>query len=134
MSTSASIPATVQIRRSRLLGLIAAVAALAAAVTWLVLALVFDDNTPVVASKAPTSVTAPVSSGVQTRRDPSIMSMTPSQLAGVGLGTAYALPSEQSGPTAAALLASMSPRTRRYTERIMGLTFAQLAAGAAGSP
>jgi Nickel responsive protein SCO4226-like len=37
MSVSASIPATVQIRRTRLLGLIGLVAALAAAVTWVVL-------------------------------------------------------------------------------------------------
>ena len=37
MSVSASIPATVQIRRTRLLGLIALVAALAVAATWVVL-------------------------------------------------------------------------------------------------
>jgi hypothetical protein len=32
------------------------------------------------------------------------------------------------------ILASMSPQTREYTTRIMNLTFAQLAAGAAGQP
>ena len=32
------------------------------------------------------------------------------------------------------VLASMSPQTREYTRRIMNLTFAQLAAGAAGQP
>ena len=62
------------------------------------------------------------------------MSMTPAQLAGSGLGTGYPLPSAQSGPTADSVLASMSPETRRYTQTIMSLTFAQLAAGAAGSP
>ena len=67
-------------------------------------------------------------------RLPSLMSMTPAQLAGSGLGTGYALPSAQSGPTVDSVLASMSPETRRYTQRIMSLTFAQLAAGAAGSP
>jgi hypothetical protein len=33
-----------------------------------------------------------------------------------------------------AVLASMSPQTRKYTQAIMNLTFAQLAAGAAGQP
>ena len=63
-----------------------------------------------------------------------LMSMTPAQLAGVGLGTGYQLPKTQSLPTSAAVLASMSPETRRYTESIMNLTFDQLAAGAAGHP
>jgi hypothetical protein len=62
------------------------------------------------------------------------MSLTPAQLAGLGLGTGYQLPNAQSSPTAAAVLASMSPKTRRYTESIMNLTFEQLAAGAAGQP
>ena len=63
-----------------------------------------------------------------------LMSMTPAQLAGVGLGTGYQLPNAQRSPTAAAVLASMSPETRRYTESVMNLTFEQLAAGAAGQP
>ena len=45
MSVSASIPATVQIRRGHLLGLIGAVAALAACVTAVVTAVAFDDGT-----------------------------------------------------------------------------------------
>ena len=63
-----------------------------------------------------------------------LMSLTPAQLAGIGLGTGYQLPNAQSSPTAAAVLASMSPKTRRYTEAVMNLTFEQLAAGAAGQP
>ena len=63
-----------------------------------------------------------------------LMSMTPAQLAGVGFGTGYQLPNAQRSPTAAAVLASMSPQTRRYTASIMNLTFEQLAAGAAGQP
>ena len=63
-----------------------------------------------------------------------LLSMTPAQLAGVGLGTGYQVPNAQSSPTSAAVLASMSPETRRYTESIMNLTFAQLAAGGAGQP
>ena len=68
------------------------------------------------------------------RNTGSVMSMTPAQLAGLGLGTGYQLPNAQSSPTAAAVLASMSPETRRYTESVMNLTFEQLAAGAAGHP
>ena len=65
---------------------------------------------------------------------PSIMSLTPAQLAAGALGTGYARAGAENGPTTASILASMSPRTRRYTEKVMSLTFAQLAAGAAGSP
>ncbi len=45
MSVSASIPATVQIRRGYLLGLIGVAAALAACVTWVVTAVAFDTGT-----------------------------------------------------------------------------------------
>jgi hypothetical protein len=45
MSVSGSIPATVQIRRDHLLGLIGAVAALAACITWAVTAFAFDTGT-----------------------------------------------------------------------------------------
>jgi hypothetical protein len=62
------------------------------------------------------------------------MSLTPAGLAANALGTGYQLPTVQHGPTVASVLASMSPATRRYTKAIMNLTFAQLAAGAAGHP
>ena len=151
MSVSASIPATVQIRRGHLLGLIGGVAALAACVTWAVGAFAFDTGTSgsasnstsvAAAQRVPATFTATrrqieglSTLGLQTgsHADP-VMSMTPAQLAGVGLGTGYQVPNEQSSPTAAAVLASMSPETRRYTESIMNLTFEQLAAGAAGHP
>ena len=68
------------------------------------------------------------------RLDDPIMSVTPAQLAGLGLGTGYQLPNAQSSPSATDVLASMSPQTRRYTEAVMNLTFNQLAAGAAGHP
>ena len=55
-------------------------------------------------------------------------------LAGGALGTGYALPTARTGPTTASILATMSPQTRQYTKAIMNLTFAQLAAGAAGHP
>jgi hypothetical protein len=62
------------------------------------------------------------------------MSLTPAQLAAGAVGTGYALPSAQSGPTMESVLSSMSSKTRRYTGAVMALTFEQLAAGAAGSP
>jgi hypothetical protein len=63
-----------------------------------------------------------------------IMALTPARLAAGALGTGYQLPRAQHGPTIASVLASMDPKTRRYTEKIMALTFTQLAAGAAGHP
>ena len=64
----------------------------------------------------------------------SIMALTPARLAAGALGTGYQLPQAQHGPTMASVLASMDPKTRQYTEKIMALTFTQLAAGAAGHP
>lgn len=152
MSVSSSIPATVEIRRSHLLGLIAGVAALVACVTSLVAAFAFGTGTSGAVSsssrassaslRVPATFTATrkqieglSTMALQTgsRTDP-VMSMTPAQLAGAGLGTGYQVPNAHSTPTAAAVLASMSPETRRYTESIMNLTFGQLAAGAAGHP
>jgi hypothetical protein len=154
MSVSASIPATVQIRRGHLLGLIGVAAALAACVTWVVTAFAFDIGTSGAVSgsqatsarvgaaqrAATFSMTRKQIEGLSTmaqqtgRQADPLMSMTPAQLAGVGLGTGYQLPNAESSPTSAAVLASMSPETRRYTESIMNLTFDQLAAGAAGHP
>ena len=155
MSYSHSIPPTVQIRRDRLLGLIGVAAALAACVTWVVTAFAFDSGTSGAVSSLQTtaarvgaaqqgSATFTLSReqieglstmGQQTGRhaDP-LVSMTPAQLAGVGLGTGYQLPTAQTSPTSADVLASISPETRRYTESIMNLAFAQLAAGAASQP
>jgi len=72
--------------------------------------------------------------GVDSTRTPSVMSVTPAGLAANALGTGYALPSAQEGPSVESVLASMTPQTREYTKRIMNLTFTQLAAGAAGQP
>jgi len=155
MSVSASIPATVQIRRTHLLGLIGVAAALAACVTWAVTAFAFDTGTSGAMSSSqatPSRVGAAqhspatftmtreqieglstIAQQTQSHADP-VMSLTPAQLAGVGVGTGYQLPSAQSSPGATEVLASMSPETRRYTEAVMHLTFEQLAAGAAGHP
>lgn len=131
MSLSASIPPTVQIRRTSLAGLVAAVAVAAAAMTWVV-ALAFDGGSPTTlgvhaSSSPPVSSPADVDHGTT-----SIMSFTPAQLFAGTLG-GYALP-ETDQPTVESVLSSMTPQTRNYTERVMGLTFEQLAAGAAGQP
>ena len=44
MNVSTTIPTTVQIRRGHLIGLIVAAAALAAAITWLLVAVAFDSG------------------------------------------------------------------------------------------
>jgi hypothetical protein len=136
VNASIAIPSTIQIRRSRLAALIVAAAALAAAVTWALLAFAFDDGRTKAASILQAgAAAAPVSSvRADARRVPSIMSLTPARLAAGALGTGYALPTTAKGPTVASVLSLMSPQTRRYTEAVMSLTFAQLAAGGAGQP
>ena len=157
MSYSHSIPPTVQIRRSQLVGLVVSVAALAALLTWAVSSLAFDNGATSTTSRVTSKHAAAVASNawrvvpppVQLRRTArlsslagipsvattpravSIMSLTPAQLFAGALG-GYALPNE--GPTIEAVLSTMSPETRRYTESVMNLTIEQLAAGAAGHP
>ena len=53
MSTSVSIPATVQIKRGRLVGLVAGAAVLAAAVTWVVLTFAVDAGSSTSQAAAP---------------------------------------------------------------------------------
>jgi hypothetical protein len=157
VNVSPSIPATVEIKRGRLFGLVVGIAALTAAVTWVISAYAFDSGgSTTTAAPAvqgymsylgphPATVTDTPAvqgymsylgqrAGVDTTRAPSIMSLTPAGLAANALGTGYALPGAQKGPSVESVLASMSPQTREYTKRIMNLTFAQLAAGEAGSP
>jgi len=117
---------TEPLTRSRNRRLIAGAAVLAAVATGAVLALTTGVGTTKMSGSTPQASTPAPSF--------SIMSLTPAQLAGGALGLGYALPSTQSGPTTASVLASMSPSTRRYTKAITALTFAQLKAGAAGSP
>lgn len=157
MSVSVSIPQTVQIRRHRFVGLLGGVAAVAAAATWAVLAFGTDigggqaqPNVPTKPAILPlpipssgyldgahlsfTTDSVGVPPSVQHRRKVrSIMDLTPGDVAG-GAVWGYAIPSGQKGPTTAEVFASMSPEARRYVESLMGLTFRELAAGAAGAP
>lgn len=130
MSASTSIPATIRIRRSRLAGLIALAAALAAGITWIVLAVAFDGGTPNGVSSVEPRAARSQPSSMQR----AIMSLTPAEMAAGALAIGYQLPTGRHGPTVASVLASMDPQTRRYTKAVMNLTYAQLAAGAAGQP
>ena len=129
MSASTSIPATVQIRRGRLVGLVALAAALAAAITWVVIAFAFDGGSTKAVPTKPS-----VSHSQTPSMQQAIMSLAPAQVAAGALEIGYALPTVNHGPTVASVLASMSPETRRYTKAIMNLSYRQLAAGAAGHP
>jgi hypothetical protein len=158
MSTYPSIPATVEIKRGRFFGLVVGIAALTAAVTWVLSAYAFQSGSSTTAAATAPAVQGYMSylgphpavidrpavqgymsylgqrAGVDTNRTPSIMSLTPAGLAANALGTGYVLPGARKGPSVESVLASMSPQTREYTKRIMNLTFAELAAGAAGQP
>jgi hypothetical protein len=153
MSTYPSIPATVEIKRGRFIGLVVAVAVLAAAVTGIVVAFAFDNGSATTASSGAqaTEIVNPLppaslnfrvvagpgsatSAAQDARKVTPIMSLSAADLAANALGTGYAVTSVHKGPSVESVLALMSPQTREYTKRIMNLTFAQLAAGAAGQP
>ena len=160
MTVSPSIPHTVEMRRSRLVGVVTAVALVAALITWALLTFAVDTGTETATrskSVPPAKQAAAVkqfANGIgkiaqaqqnaavldalahrppSTRSVRSVMDLTPGDLAGGGLW-GYALPNRQSGPTLAEVLASMSPESRRYVTTLMTLTFRQLAEGAAGHP
>ena len=117
--------------RQRRTWLLVGAAVLAAGAVAAVLVFAIGTGTKKTASSSPARPT-PASMVPQLSATMSVL--TPAQLADGALGLGYALPSAQHGPTMASVLASMTPETRRYTKAIMSLTFAQLAAGAAGSP
>ena len=109
-------------------------AALAAVVIGAVLALTIGSNGTTSKASA-TAGARPISTASQGGSTmATIMALTPARFAAGALDYGYALPQAQHGPTMASVLASLSPATRRYTKAVMALTFAQLKAGAAGSP
>jgi hypothetical protein len=135
MTATTTIPTTIQIRRSRLLGLLVAVALLTAAATWALSSLALGNSSSTTGASPQASVPSSISRAAQdAQRVPSIMTLTPARLAAGALGTGYALPSVHRGLTISSVLASMSPQTRRYTKAVMALTFTQLAVGAGGHP
>lgn len=122
--TTISIPAT----RRRGWLVLAGVAAAATIIAGVVTLVVTGGDT-----RADVSVAAP-HGRYDSAAMATIMALTPTRLAAGALDFGYALPSVRRGPTVADVIASMSPATRRHTEAVMSQTFAQLAAGAAGSP
>lgn len=120
MTASTTIPTTVQLRRSRLVGLMAVSAALAACITWALL--VFAVNTGTEGS-APTSAAVVSSLSPEARQYvEGIMALTPAQLV-----AAYGTPRVD-------VLSSLGPQEREYVEGIMALTPAQLAAAYGNEP
>ena len=218
MSTYPSIPATVEIKRGRLFGLVIGVAALTAAVTWAISAYAFQSGgssrttaaapalqgymsylgstatSPTVQANPSAPRVDPLAVGYlqgqgytpaqirawtvgacsqaskpaacfgpsrganlvdrSTKVDPLAVSyltgrgLSPSEVRSWTVGAcSHAVKAAscfaafdrnasaaRSGPTTESILASMTPETRQYTKRIMSLTAAQLAAGAAGHP
>jgi hypothetical protein len=133
-----AVSTTVEIRRDRLIALIAAVAVLATGITWAfsTYAVNVRDATAQNGSSGRASMSPAV--GTHTALDAGsprslIASMTPAGIQAGALG-GYALPTNTSNLTLYEVLASLDPATRRYTKMIMGLTVDQLRAGAAGSP
>ncbi|HEY7421620.1 MAG TPA: hypothetical protein VH541_06395 [Gaiellaceae bacterium] len=129
MSVQTSISIPVHRRRGTLVVLVAVLLAAGAAAALLAVMLTGggDKTRPVVVR--PVDPSRPHA----TLAPSSLMAMTPEQLAEVAPG-GYVLPATLDNARMAKVMASMSPETRRYTTKIMSLTFAQLAAGAAGSP
>ena len=130
MNISTTAPTTIEIKRSRLLGLIGGVAAVAAAVTWAVSSYAVDDgvkatqpssaqtSAAVVSSPIPVTGYLEAVTGREGKWVRAITSMTPRQLV-----AAYGTDVE-----AATVLARLSPQERGYVESIMALTPGQLRA------
>jgi hypothetical protein len=156
MSVAATIPPTFHIGRGRLLGLVCMVVVATAAVTSAVVTYGVDAgggsaqaNVPtpaVVSSPIPMTgyldgitskpTVVPQAAGTRSHAGPdtriSVMQFSPAELS-AGAVWGYSLPDTR-GLTRESVLASLDPRSRRYVEKVTALTFAQLAAGAAGSP
>ena len=107
----------------------AAAAVVSAGAIAIVLSLTTGGGT----GKQPVTIAAPPAA--QGTQAPSwLMSLTPARLAAGAPGHGLRPAGRHERPDDGVVLASMSPQARRYTEAVTSLTFAQLAAGAAGSP
>jgi hypothetical protein len=117
MNVSTTIPNTVQIRRSRLLGLVGGAAAVAAAVTWAVLAfgVGIGDGTRVVSGQV--DVLSQLSPSARQYVE-AVSTMTPVELrATFGTGDVDAIDA-----------LNLSPGSERYVRSIVSMTPAQLRA------
>jgi len=144
MSASVSIPQNVQIKRNRLLGLIAGVAAAAAAVMWAVLAFGIDTRGGQVQANVPAQP-AVVSSPIPMTGYLDGITSHPS-VVGQPNGVSFLSPSERryvdgvssltpveraaafGGPGTVLDALQLDPKSRRYVEAITALSNAEKAA------
>ena len=77
MTVSSSVPATIQVRRSRLVGLIAAAAAVAAGITWALLTFAVNTRTGSAQGRVPTASAPSSLSASERRYVKGITSLTP---------------------------------------------------------
>ena len=135
MTVSSSIPATVQIRRSSLLGGAVVVAAAAAAVTWVLLTFAWGtgSSTAGTAGGSQGSVIQQVESYGRGLTNAGSAFRTPVQENSYVQGIASMSRVEQAaafgGPGGVIDALGLDPQDARYVEEIMALTPAQLAAG-----
>jgi hypothetical protein len=119
MNLATSVPTRVQSGRTRLLGLIAAVATVIAVGAWVLTTYVLDAGS----QQAPTSAAQPFSLASLSPQNrhyvEAITALTPQQIA-AAFGTG--------AETSSAVLASLSPQNRHYVEAITALTPRQIAA------
>ncbi len=118
MNVMTNMPATVQIRRTRLLGLIATVAAVAVAGTWAVASIV-DAGTHTARTTVPTTASVLSSLSPSERQHvQAITSMTPAELkATFGTGNVDAIDG-----------LGLSPKAEKYVRAITAMTPAELRA------
>ena len=121
MSVSGSIPATVQIRRRHLLGLIGAVAALAACVTWVVTAFAFDTGTSGAVSNSHATATSAAA-----QRAPATFTMTRKQTEGLSTMAPQTATFTMTRKQIQGL-STMTQQTGRHADPLMSMTPAQLA-------
>jgi cation transport ATPase len=121
------VPATIEIRRSRLLGLVVGVAAAAAAITWAVSTFAVDTTTTTSQQNVQTTeeVLSSLAPGSRSYVE-SVMALTPAQLRAT-FGTSPGVASSRA-PTGAEVLGSLTPEARRWVEAISKLTPAQVKA------
>lgn len=151
MTLPTTIPARVQVRRSHLLGLVAAVAVVAAAITWAMVSFTVDTGNRGAQASAPTSAAVLASLAPKERQYvQAIASMTPAQLRaafGTGVdaigalglstrdeqyvrGIASLTPAQLKAAfgTGTVPLAALTPSERQYVQAIAAMTPVQLAA------
>jgi hypothetical protein len=133
MTVSSSIPATVQIRRSSLLGGAVLVAAAAAAVTWVLLTFAWGTSSSTAGTAGGQSSVQQIESYGRGLTNAGAFFRTPAQEARYVQGIVSMSRVEQAaafgGHNGVIEALGLDPQDARYVEEIMALTPAQLSAG-----